>query len=475
MKVLFVASELTPIAKVGGLGDVIGALPKALYKEGVKASIIIPLYSFISKKELQQVASRISIRLARKTEYITLYKTKLPGSQVPLFLIENKTYFSTGKGPYFEKSGFVGAKKEIQRFVFFSRAVYELIMQGILKPDVVHAHDWHAGALVAMLANKRQTTKDKQPGTLFTIHNLGNQGKWDAKEIDSWLTSRTAKHPFKKFGSNYNFIAEGIIYADKINTVSPTYAKEITTKKYGVGLEKLLQKRKKDLSGILNGIDYTFFNPQADTLIPYKFSPSNFQGKRKNKIALQKETGLPQVDVPLYGLVSRLTWQKGIDFITHNLADFLKTHDAQFIFLGSGEDALEKSLSRLAKMFPEKIYVYLGFNEKFAHRVYAASDFFLMPSRFEPCGLGQMIAMKYGTPPIVRATGGLKDSVKNLRTGFVFTSESPVAFIRIAREAYDIYTKKPKKFSQIQQTALKQNFDFSKSAKEYKKLYKQLR
>ncbi len=477
MKVLFVASELTPIAKVGGLGDVMEALPKALAKLGVQTSVVIPRYGFIPKKNMKMVARGVPVPLAREREKVDLFETKIPGTRVKVFLVENADYWTHAPEPYFEQTAFAGAEKEIQRFVFFSKAVCALIKAGYLKTDILHANDWHAGALVSLInaGRKKNKTVKRFPKVVFTIHNLSNQGEWNAKEIDKWFFSGHEKKIFKNFDGEHNFIAEGILNADWVTTVSPTYAREILTDRYGNGIDNILRKKSNKVTGILNGIDYDFFNPAKDPFIAKRFTThSVVSGKQENKAKLITSLGLTRGDVPLFGLVSRLTDQKGIDFVVKALHLFTGKHDARFIILGRGSADNEKALMAIAKEFPERVSVTIGFDEKLAHRIYAASDFFLMPSRFEPSGLGQMIAMRYGAVPIVRATGGLKDSVKHLKTGIVFHRESWKELFSVIQLAVKFYVKQPNRFLKIQKNCLKENFDFSMAAEKYLDLYKKV-
>lgn len=495
MKILFVASELTPIAKVGGLGDVIGALPKALKKLGIDVSIVIPRYHFITKKGLRLIKKNIVVPLAKKKEKINLYKTFLPKSKIPVFLIGNSSYLSQSPGPYFDSTAFVGGKREIERFVFFSKAVFVLLEGKVLKTDIVHANDWHTGALVSLLARTNADVKARTnaessqhqrksafsqrksalPKVVFTIHNLGNQGKWGVKDVDKWFFKKSGEKIFKKAGQYYNFMTEGILNADWITTVSPTYSREILSKKYGAGLEKILSMRRHNLTGILNGIDYEFWDPERDAFIFENFSKDKINLKSVNKINLQKDLGLKEdPNIPLFGLVARLTHQKGIDFINAILEHFIRKFPSQFVFLGRGESGFEKSLLGFAQKFSNNVYTKIGFDEELAHKIYAASDFFLMPSRFEPSGLGQMIAMRYGAIPIVRDTGGLHDTVHQLHTGFVFKGEEIHSFENILRLAWIYYSKYPFKILEIQRACLEKNFDFFHSAQEYLKLYKRI-
>jgi starch synthase len=471
MKVIFVGSELTPIAKVGGLGDVMGALPKALRKLGVEVSIIIPCYGFIPKENLKLVADQIEVPLASTTETISLFATVLPHSDIPVYLVENKNYWGHGAEPYFEQSAIAGAEQEIRRFTFFSKAVFKLIENRILTADIVHANDWHTGALVALMARRKHASTK----TIFTIHNLGNQGKWNSAEIDAWFFENGEEKIFQKIGNDYNFIAEGITNADFVTTVSESYAKEILTKEYGNGLENILSLKKRSLFGILNGIDYEFFNPENDKFIYQCFTANTVADKLKNKLSLEKDLNLEISEkAPLFGLVSRLTEQKGIDVVIDSLNMFAGKHDARFVFLGRGNESYEKSIADLENRFQGKIKSIIGFDESLAHKIYAASDFFLMPSRFEPSGLGQMIAMRYGSVPIVRETGGLRDSVKNMKTGIVFKSASYQDFSISLEIAVQMFAGKHRLYENIQNRGMKENFSFSVSAEKYLKLYKKI-
>ena len=438
MKVLFVASEMTPLAKVGGLGDVMGSLPKALVQIGIETSVIIPLYEQID---------RIKWRLKRLgginvgQENTIIYYTEIPAGdtgKVRIFLIENRRYLS--RGPiYFDRTAFMNSRKELERFLFFSRAVFEFVRRrDFFQPDIVHCNDWHSGALVVMLQNQNSNFKNQNLKTVFTIHNLANQGAFGGR----------------------NLMEEGIENADMVTTVSPSYAKEILTKKFGEGLENLLRRRdrKKELAGILNGIDYEFW-PLA----------------KRDKLVFQKKIGLKQdIRSPIFGFVARLTSQKGVNLIIPLVRKLVEENGAQFVFLGQGEADYEKNLLKLGRDYRDLICTKIGFDEKLAHDIYAQSDFFLMPSIFEPSGLGQMISMRYGTIPIVRATGGLRDSVRHLKTGFVFEkANSGVLFdaIKLALR----YFNHPAKMKKMIKNCQNQDFSWNKSAKKYRKLYESIK
>lgn len=415
MKVLFVASECAPIVKVGGLGDVIGSLPKALHRLGIDVKIIIPFYEQIDRGHWRP---RPVFKLDKET---AVFKTQLPGSRVEIFLIYNRRYLSTGS-VYSGRTAFVESVSEVDRFVFFSQTVFKLLQRDdFFKPDIVHCHDWHSGALIAMLRNKKF-------GTLFTIHNLANQGVWRGE----------------------NLMAEGIKNSDMVTTVSPTYAKEILIKEYGAGLEKILRKRARErkLTGILNGIDYSYW-PKI------RHSHSHGYGS------------------PRFGFVARLTYQKGLSLLLPLVSEFVEKYKTDFYFLGQGEQRFEKELQRLAKKYPRQVHTKIGFDEKQARWIYSQSDFFLMPSLFEPSGLGQMIAMRYGTIPIVRATGGLKDSVQHNKTGIVFKSPSVSALRQAIKSAIKLFNNQSA-LEAIRRRCLRQNFGWHRSAQAYKKLYRKI-
>lgn len=467
IKVLFAASEMAPIAKVGGLGDVIGSLPKALRKIGVDAKVIVPFYENIKKEKALKIefSGNVFVKLSKGKERASIFKTRAGGVEV--FLIENKKYLSAGE-IYFSSTAFVSRFAEIERFLFFSAALAEILRNNLLpfNPDIVHANDWHAGALVSLIK-----ADARPPKTVFTVHNLGNQGKWNAEEVEKFFGR---KNIFRRFGSDFNFIAEGISSAGAITTVSPNYAKEILTKQYGENLENILRARKKDLKGILNGVDYDFFNPAKDDFLFKKYSAKNPAAKEANKLIFQKRFGLEAAaKIPFFGMVSRLTGQKGVNLILAVCGGFVEKYGCQFAFLGTGEPNYEKELAELAKKYPRNVFVKIGFDEGLARKIYAASDFFLMPSIFEPCGLGQMISLKYGTIPVVRETGGLKDTIKNKKNGFTFVRPDPASLSKAMIEALKLF-QDDKKFSAMRRRCMAEDFGWDKSAAEYKRLYEKL-
>ncbi len=477
INVLFLSAEVTPIAKLGGLGDVAGALPKALSLLGVDIRLCLPFYGLIdrNKYKVKKIIGNIAVPFNNKVEKINLWKTTLPNTNIPIYLIEHR-YFSGQKiyqtARSTSKNKYSRGMTDLQRFSFFTRASLQIAKTLNFPPDIVHANDWHIGLAADFIDTlKKHDCFFNNIKTLFTIHNLANQGLASPKIINLTGIDQnliTVKNDLK----NHDLVmmVQGILASDLINTVSPTYAKEILTKEYGAGLSRVLALRKKQLFGILNGIDTDFFNPKIDKLIAKRFSQKTLQKKPDNKLTLQKKLGWPlNKKVALVGIVTRFVRQKGLSLITEK---FLQS-DCQFVFLGSGEKRYEEYLLKLAKKYPKKLNVQIKFDEKLAHEIYAGSDIFLVPSRFEPCGLTQMIAMRYASVPIVRATGGLKDTV-NQTTGFTFNKFKPGELNKTLTKALNIFYQQPKIWRRLQLNGMKQDFSWNKSAKEYLKLYKKL-
>ncbi|MFC1688005.1 glycogen synthase [Patescibacteria group bacterium] len=481
LRILFASAEVSPFAKVGGLADVAGSLPKALEKAGIDVRVVMPKYGIIdtSKFPLTKVADAISIPFRGNDETISLYQTQLPGSSVPVYLIEHEKFLG-GDGVY-PPSEIID---ESERFSFFTRSVLEIFNALDWWPNVIHCHDWQTAmipALVKIFGKSNQRFVHIK--TLLTIHNLAMQGwtSWD--EAASMFGISESDHVSfsqkDQSGSKINYLEQGILSADKLNTVSPTYAKEILTKEFGASLEEKLSSRTNDLIGILNGIDYDIFNPATDPLITAQFAQDSLDKKTENKLVLQKQGGLKEdANIPLIGLVSRLTDQKGIDFIAE-IGDQFLSQDVQFILLGTGDKKVEALMSNLAKKHPRKMSAMIKFDKKLAMQIYAGADMFLMPSKFEPCGLGQMIAMKYGTVPIVRATGGLKDTVQQIDPntgdgeGFVFQQSQSSELLVAIQNALSLYKDK-KLWHTVVQHVMQNDFSWTQSAKEYIKLYEQL-
>lgn len=482
IKVLFAAAECSPLAKVGGLADVVGSLPKALKKRGIDARVIIPFYESINKKIFSPklIKKDLPIIVGGKHLKFDLYSTKY--QDVTIYLIYNREYISQGE-IYKQPRHKPGGLWEKERFFFFTESLIQALPHLNSWPDILHLNDWHTGMVPKFLSFK--TTADphyKKIKTIFTIHNLAMQGVWPATEILPWLDMTEYDFDKKDLqNGNINPLLFGIRHSDLITTVSPTYTKEITTKKYGAGLEKFLKKRRENLFGILNGIDTNKFNPISDPFIYNNYDEQSLEVKNTNKQKLLKEVDMEfSADKPLIGLVSRLVWQKGIDWVV-DLIPKLKKLNAQLIILGTGDPELEHILKQAQAKYPKNCRVLIKFDSKLAQKIYAASDMFLIPSRFEPCGLTQMIAMRYGTIPIARATGGLKDSIDKFQqnnkkisgTGFLFKSENSKALNKAVKKACRVYKNK-RIWQLLQKNAMKKDFSWEKSASEYIKLYKKL-
>ena len=470
LKVLFAASECTPIAKVGGLGDVVGSLPKALKELGVDVRICLPKYQIIDfkKHKFEQVAKNIIV----KDERVNVYQGFLPNSKILVYLLENEKYFGEN-GVYFERSAFVGSFKEIERFLFFSQAVLEILPAIDWRPDIIHCHDWHT-AILPVLAKLQIRDSKLEIRNLLTIHNLANQGKWGAREIFDFLELKGDEIESLKIRDkegNFNILQQGILNADLINTVSQNYAKEILTREYGEGLEESLIKRKRKLFGILNGIDEKRFDPETDPDLKINYSYQNLERKIENKIHLQEILNFKKSpEIPLFGFIGRLTPQKGIDLIIEIIPELIKI-GCQLVILGVGMADYEKKLLELSQKCPQNISAQIKFDPVLAQKIYAGADIFLLPSKFEPCGLVQMIAMRYGTIPIARKTGGLADTIENGKTGFLFEEYKTQSFLRTIEKTLNLY-RDQRKWQKLMKMAMKKDFSWRKSAIEYLKLYK---
>lgn len=433
LKVLLVASECAPLVKVGGLGDVVGSLPEPLRQIGVDARVCLPKYKFIDSKKLG---------LKKIFEKAVMGEKVVVWQGLNIYFLENDKHFGTND-VYFSKSAFVDSVGEIQRFLFFSKAVSEIFKnKDVWKSDIIHCNDWHTAIIPSLFKSQNIPTK-----TILTIHNLANQGG--------------------------DILKQGILNADLITTVSKKYSKEILTKEFGCGLERQLLKQKKDIFGIVNAIDIDFFNPKTDKNIKSNYSSRSLSKKNINKLDLQGKLGLRKNEKAiLFGVVSRLTSQKGIDLIIEAIPELVGL-GCQFVLLGIGEDELEEKLISLSKKYPLNVSTNIKFDAVLAQQIYAGSDVFLMPSKFEPCGLGQMIAQRYGNLPLVRETGGLADTVKDNKTGFVFKAFSKEVFLEKALQTIKAFKNK-KKWNNMQKTAMSKDFSWKKSAKEYLAVYKKV-
>ncbi len=474
LRVAILASEAVPFAKSGGLGDVIGSLPKALGELGIETKVFLPKYRFIKAEDwgLERLIDDMQIRLPRGTRVrVTVWRGFFPDSLSPIYFIDMPKYF-TGDGIYNHSRR--GRESTIP-FLAFSKACFEVMKALDWPPDIIHCHDW----MVAMAPKWLHTLYQDDPffertASVLTIHNMifqGNLGwhmtKFLGLKRNDFFVERQYTH-FK----GIKMLATGIEASDMINTVSPTYAHEITTRRFGAGLDGLLRTKKKRLVGILNGIDYTIFDPMHDQSLITRYSTKSLDKKLDNKIELQKRFGLPiSPDQPVISIVSRLTEQKGIDIIDEALPQMMDM-GAQFIILGSGSERIEKIFIKAKKDYPLQVATNLEFNAELAQFVYAGSDMLLMPSQFEPMGLSQIIAMRFGTIPLVRKTGGLADTVVDGKTGFVFKHYDADALIWALRRALDLWYNHREVWRSMQIRAMKKDFSWKSSAKKYLGLYR---
>ncbi|MBI4091245.1 glycogen synthase [candidate division WWE3 bacterium] len=467
MKVLFAASEVSPIVKIGGLGDVAGSLPKALEKLGVDVDVIVPFYDIIPRHKFKIVKQySIQVPYANQTHSVGVYKTKIPGSGVDVLLLKDAKYLSNGG-----TEAFTNLKNEIERFAFFNRALVEYIKARFNTYDIVHCNDWHTGVATHLL---EEEIGDERPATIFTIHNVSYQGQWSLELVQE-LGLTIPLHRILQWDledNNINFMLEGIASSDYVSTVSPSYAKELLFTDIGGQMSEILKARQGRFYGILNGVDYSVFNPKTDVEIYRRYDAETFaSGKKINKLMLQKELSLDVRNVPVISIIARLDpKQKGLDILAAALERILDL-EVQFVLLGKGDKEYEKALEKLSrvKKYEGKLSINLKFDEGLARKIYAGSDVFLMPSRFEPCGLSQLIAMRYGALPIVHSVGGLKDTVKDGATGFSFNVFNSNALYRSVVRACKLYGSK--KWDGMIKQAMKKDFSWDKSAREYLELY----
>jgi starch synthase len=479
MDILFASSEAHPLVKTGGLADVAGSLPRAIRNLRHDIRVIIPAYQQILR-QADNLTLVAHLQLEGVDNPVRLLAGRLPGSTVKIYLVDSPVHFDRPGNPYSTSSGNPWPDNAA-RFTTFCRTIQAVAEDSAgldWQPQVIHCNDWQTGLVPPLLAMRAH-----RPATVFTIHNLAYQGLFD------WDTFEALKLPTEfwrteamEFHDHFSFIKGGLVFADWLTTVSPTYASEIQSAEFGYGLEGLISHRKHNLTGIVNGVDYSVWNPGRDTQIPVQYNARCLFHKMENKRALQEHFGLP-VDSsrPLFAVISRLVEQKGIDLILDILPE-LVAQDAQLVILGSGDPLIESAINKACGEWPQHIAAFLGYNEALAHHIEAGADIFLMPSRFEPCGLNQIYSQRYGTVPVVRHTGGLADTVMDTTpetfenktaTGFSFTDSTSAALAAAVTRALQYY-RDPVSWQQIITNGMKQDFSWKRSAEQYLELFEKV-
>jgi len=481
MKIAIVSSECVPYAKTGGLGDVVGSLPKALEKLGCEVKVFLPKYLFIDESKYglryNWNVGEMPIRVSGIIRSVHLHQAKLPNSNVEVNFIDCPQYYNRGRI-------YTNDWDEDERFILLSKGVIETCQRLNWAPDVIQCNDWQTGLIPLYIKDNYNWDRmfDKT-STVFTIHNIGYQGRFGKDTLFKAEINPNFYYPQGpvEFENSVSFMKTGIVFSDLINTVSIKYSHEILKPEFGAGLDKILSSRKSDVYGILNGVDYEEWNPETDKYLPYKYSSKDLSGKKSNKKFLMEHFSLPfDENRPLIGMISRLVPQKGFDIFADAVKD-LMTLNAQWILLGSGEYRYEEFFRQLSNHNQGKFASYIGYNNELAHLIEAGSDIFVMPSRYEPCGLNQIYSLKYGTVPVVRKTGGLADTVKDWDeenswgfdhgTGFSFYDYSGYALFKSVERAVNTFANK-KVWNKIQQNGMKLDFSWEKSAEKYLELYK---
>jgi starch synthase len=481
MRVFFASSEVTPFAKTGGLADVAGALPAALARLGHDVKVVMPKYAVIDAKRWGLTAgNEIVVRPAGREIPFTLWTGRLPNgppdNPVDCVFLANAQLF--GRPGLYQEHG-KDYPDNLERYSAFSRAAIEVPRVLGWEPEIVHANDWETALMPLYLRVHEEASGAALPATLFTIHNLAYMGLSPAEQFPllglppSYFTSDTLE-----FYGQVNLLKAGLIYSTLLNTVSPTYGREIQTPEFGYGLEGVLQQRQRELFGVINGVDYAQWSPARDPHLAARYDSEDLTEKRTCKRALQKACGLPVKAAPLIGMITRLTSQKGVDLVLDVMGELMQL-ELQLVILGSGEPALEQALQRAAERYPTKLSVRLAFDEPFAHRIEAGADGFLMPSRYEPCGLNQLYSLRYGTIPIARRTGGLADTIvdatpghlaSGTATGVLFETASGPALLHAVQLALSLYRQKSV-WTQMIKAAMAADFSWERSAREYVELY----
>jgi starch synthase len=494
LNILVAASEVAGYAKTGGLADVCAALPVALARQGHNVAVVMPYHRAVryGKRPTEVTPYTANVAVGHRTLACRIHKSVLPNSNVPIYFVDAPDYFdrddnARGKGLY-QQTMPGGYKSDYpdnaERFVFFSRAVLEVASAVGFQPDILHANDWQTGLVPVYLEEMyRQRPEFKTTRSVFTIHNIAYQGMFNRGVLDvAGLPGWLFNHNQLEYHGHLNLLKSGIVYSSLVSTVSPTYSKEIQTPEYGCGLESLLRLNQHKLRGIVNGVDYAEWNPSTDPHLVQTYDESTVkEGKAANKAELQKRYQLP-VDPtrPVLGMVARLVNQKGLDLVMSAAPGFLDL-GCQLVFLGDGDREYHDQLQSFRDKHPNQVGIYLGFHEPLAHLVEAGSDLFLMPSRYEPCGLNQIYSLKYGTPPVVRATGGLADTIMNSSeenmaagkgTGFSFNDYTPSALYETVKWAVGLMRNRPADFHKIVVRAMQQDWSWDRSAEQYEAMYR---
>jgi starch synthase len=477
-KVLFVSPEVVPFAKTGGLADVSGSLPIALKKLEVDVRIVLPLYRMVQNREIEfhTLFRNLEVPLGKDILKANIVETRIAGD-IPVYMIDREdlydrpNLYGNANGDYYDN---------LERFAFFSHAALLLSEAISFSPDVVHCHDWQTGLVPVLLKGPYSNyPMVSSAATVFTVHNLGYQGIFPAEKVS--MTGLPSKEFFHmegfEFWGKISLLKAGIVYADAVTTVSPTYSRQIQTPEYGMGMEGVLSRRRRVLYGILNGVNYGLWDPAKDPHIAMNYSPDNMAGKKRCKAGLMQEMALDSslIERPLSGIISRLDSQKGLDLVVKILDDMLDL-GVGLVVLGSGDESIQEAIQEAARSHKGLIGLFSGFNDPLAHRIMAGADMLLIPSRYEPCGLTQMYALKYGTVPVVRATGGLADTIEHFDTktgkgnGFTFGAYDPETLLDAIKEAVNTYDKK-RVWDEIVANGMREDFSWKRSAKNYKNLY----
>lgn len=475
MKILFAAAECAPFFKTGGLGDVAGALPKTLKAKGATIKVVLPFFTKMPAAYQEQLQDLFSyeVYVGWRKQYCGVKYLQLNG--IDYYFLDNRYYF--------DRPELYGYYDDGERFAFFQQAIIELMEKIQFIPDVMHLNDYHTSFIPCLLKEKyRWIRAFEQIRTVLTIHNIEFQGQYEQGILSDLFGMGNERYVDGtiRLDDCVNFMKAGILYADRVTTVSPSYAEEIKTAEFGAGLDEILRMESGKLRGILNGIDYEAFDPATDPAIFTNYDVKHLEQKLENKVQLQKALGLPvQPEVPLIGIVSRLTYQKGFHLLLQEMENLMQ-FEVQLVLIGTGDPRFESQFADFGKKYPDKTSIQIAFDVQLAQKVYAGADMFLMPSAFEPCGLSQMISMRYGTLPIVHEIGGLKDTVQpynpvtNEGTGFGFTIFEPFYLMNALKQAIELFHDHPTTWRQLIQQAMAVDFSWDNSSEQYLALYQQI-